>query len=253
MRSLREIWADGGTAWGGWLLGADPLTAMTTASAGFDYVGIDVQHGAPSLDSAADLVAAIGSWSAALVRVARNDAADIGRVLDAGALGVIVPMVETAEEARAAVAACRYPPTGTRSFGPARARLVHGADYVTRADDLVLCLPMIETARGLANADDILAVPGVDGVYVGPADLSLGLGLRPLLDQDDPVFAEALTTISRAAHRHGVGAGVHASAALARTRQEQGFTMITVGIDQTVLADGMRAALDMSRSTGAAG
>ncbi|MEI4271126.1 aldolase/citrate lyase family protein [Klenkia sp. LSe6-5] len=252
MIALRDTWAAGGTAWGGWLLGADPLTAMTTAFAGFDYVGLDVQHGAPSAESVPGLVTAVLPWSAPLVRVSSNDAAEIGQVLDAGALGVIVPMVETAEEARAAVAACRYPPTGGRSFGPARARLLHGADYATRADELVLCLPMIETARGLANADEILGVPGVDGVYVGPADLSLGLGLRPLLDQDAAVFTDALTTITAAARRHGVAAGVHASAALAATRQEQGFTMITVGIDQTVLAEGLRAALDRSRSAGEA-
>lgn len=243
-RPLGEVWAAGEVAVGGWLLGADPLMAMTVASLGFDYVGIDVQHGAAGPETATSLVAAVIPWSVPLVRVARNDAADIGRVLDAGALGVIVPMVESAEEARAAVAACRYPPLGTRSFGPARARIVHGSDYAARADELVACVPMIETARGLARVDDILAVPGVDAVYVGPADLSLSLGLRPLLDQDDAVFTEALATIAGAARRHGVAAGVHASAALAATRREQGFSMITVGIDQTVLSEGMRAALD---------
>lgn len=239
---LRQSWAQGRTTWGGWLLGADPLMATAVAAVGFDYVGIDVQHGAPGPENVAGLIAAVAPRSAPLVRVARNDAADIGRALDAGALGVIVPMVESAEEAAAAVSACRYPPAGTRSFGPARARLLHGADYATVADGLITCLPMIETARGLAQVDEILAVPGVDAVYVGPADLSLSLGLRPLLDQSDAVFTEALTTITRAASRHGVAAGVHASPALAATRQEQGFSMITVGIDLTVVTEGMQAA-----------
>jgi 4-hydroxy-2-oxoheptanedioate aldolase len=111
---------------------------------------------------------------------------------------------------------------------------------------------MIETVRGLAHVEEILAVPGVDAVYVGPADLSMSLGLRPLLDHDDAVFTDALTTITRAARRNGIAAGVHASAALAGTRHEQGFSMITVGIDLTVLAEGMRAALDAAHRVAAA-
>ncbi|WP_257226610.1 HpcH/HpaI aldolase family protein [Rhodococcus opacus] len=242
MRPLCEVWAAGQVALGGWLLGDGLLSAMTVASVGFDYVGVDVQHGAPGPESMTGLLTIIANRSVPLVRVARNDAADIGRALDAGALGVIVPMVETAEEATAAVSACRYPPLGTRSFGPAHARVLYGADYADRAGDLITCIPMIETVRGLANADDILAVPGVEAVYVGPADLSLSLGLPPLLDHQDRVFVDALTAITGAAARHGVAAGVHASASLADTRLEQGFTMVTVGVDQAVLSEGMRAA-----------
>lgn len=247
--SLKDTWARGETTYGAWLLTCDTLVARTAASLDFDYVGIDVQHGTASADSSADAIAAMVDRTVPLVRVAQNNPAEIGRQLDAGALGIIVPLVETADEAQAAVAACRYPPEGHRSFGPARARLAHGADYATRANDLVTCIPMIETALGLENVDEIAAVPGVDALYVGPADLSLNLGLPPLLDQDDREFAEALRTIATAARRHGVAAGVHASAALADRRREQGFAMITVAVDQTLLADAMRGALDTARTT----
>ena len=244
---LTQQWGRGDITLGGWLLSADTLVAATVGSLGFDYVGIDEQHGAATASTVPDLVAALGQQTTPVVRVRENNAAVIGRALDAGALGVIVPLVESAEQAEAAVTACRYPPRGRRSFGPARARLVHGADYGAVADDLVACIPMIETAAGLANVEQIMAVPGVDAVYVGPADLSLSLGLSPLLDHAEAAFTEALTTITAAARRHGVVAGVHASARLAHRRLEQGFTMVTVGVDQAVLAAALSEGLDVAR------
>lgn len=245
--TLQARWADGETVLGAWLLSADTLITETVASLEFDYVGVDVQHGAASLHSAPDLISSLARDTTPLVRVPQNNAADIGRMLDAGALGVIVPMVESADQARAAVAACRYPPHGARSFGPARARLIHGPDYGAHANNRVSCIPMIETAQGLAHIDEILAVPGVDAIYVGPADLSLSLGLQPLLDQQNSAFSDALTTITVAARRHGVVAGIHANAGLAAKRISQGFRMITVGVDQPVLTEGMGQALDTAR------
>ncbi|MEZ0165150.1 HpcH/HpaI aldolase/citrate lyase family protein [Kineococcus sp. LSe6-4] len=245
---LRSAWTAGRPALGAWLLTADTLVAQTVAGLGFDYVGVDAQHGAATDASTQELVAALAPRTTPLVRVRQNDAGLIGRALDAGAFGVVVPLVESAEQAAAAVAACRYPPGGLRSFGPARARALHGGDYAQRADAAVCCIPMIETAAGLARVDEVLAVPGVDGVYVGPADLSLSLGLPALLDQDDARFDDALAAVVASARRHGVPAGVHASAALAGKRLAQGFTMVTVAVDQSVLTEGMRFALDRGRA-----
>lgn len=244
---LREQWALGEVTLGGWMLSADGLVAATVGALGFDYVGVDVQHGAATQTTAPGLIAALGQRTTPLVRVSENRAAVIGAALDGGALGVIVPLVETAAEARAAVAACRYPPDGLRSFGPAHARLMWGSDYGSVANDLVACIPMIETSLGVKNVDEIMAVPGVDAVYVGPADLSLSLGLAPLLDQAEPTFTEALTTITAAARRHGVIAGVHASAALAPRRLEQGFSMITVCVDHALLGEALRSTLAVAR------
>lgn len=246
---LKQQWERGEVTFGGWMLTSDPLVAATLGSLEFDYVGIDVQHGAAADESTANLIAALGHRTAPLVRVSENSPSAIGSALDAGALGIIVPFVESAEQARAAVAACRYPPQGVRSFGPARARLAYGADYGSVANGLVACIPMIETTAGVKNAEEIMAVPGVDAVYVGPADLSLSLGLPPLLDHADPAFSAALTTVTRAARRHGVVAGVHANAAVAHQRLEQGFTMITVGVDQAVLAEGLRRGLDVAHES----
>jgi len=244
---LRSKWSDGEVTLGGWLLTVDPLVAATAGSIGFDYVGIDVQHGAATLTTTPGLVAALAARTTPLVRVAENSGTAIGAALDAGALGVIVPLVESADQARAAVAACRYPPDGARSFGPAHARVLWGADYGSWANDSVACIPMIETARGLGNVEDIMAVPGVDAVYVGPADLSLSLGLPPSLDQDDPAFDDALARITTAARRQGVVAGVHAEAALTDKRAEQGFTMITVAVDQPLLTVALARALSVGR------
>ena len=146
---------------------------------GYDYVGIDTQHSAVSEAQAAVLVRRlVAAPFGVIVRVSKNDPALIGRLLDAGADGIIVPMVSTAEEARAAVSACRYPPDGVRSFGPFRGDL--GLDLAALQQRVSLFV-MIETSQGLDNVRDICAVPGIEGVYIGPADLSIGLGLDPML------------------------------------------------------------------------
>ncbi len=244
---LRDQWSRGEVTLGGWVLTADPLVAATAGSIGFDYVGIDVQHGAATGATTPGLVAAVAARTTPLVRVSENAGAAIGMALDAGALGVIVPMVESAEQARAAVAACRYPPEGARSFGPAHARVLWDADYGSWANDVVVCIPMIETVRGLHNLDEIMAVPGVDAVYVGPADLSLSLGLPPSLDHEDAAFRDALKAVTTAARRHGVVAGVHANAGLTSKRMEQEFSMITVAVDQPLLTEALARSLSDGR------
>src|ERR1700722_1957446 len=173
--SLTAAWNNGRAAIGGWITSDSLHLIELYDRAGYDYVGIDCQH-TPVNESAAALMLqrSAGRRSAIVVRVSKNDPSLIGRLADAGADGVIVPMVSSPDEARSAVAACRYPPHGVRSFGPMRAEL--GLD-LKELEGRVSLLVMIETAEGLEQVNEIAAVPGVAGIYVGPADLSICLGV----------------------------------------------------------------------------
>lgn len=173
MRTLRQMWNDGEPTLGGWLSIPATLSAEVMARGGFDYVCIDTQHGAVDYQTTVELIRAVEhGGSRAIVRVPWNEPGIIGKMLDAGAEGVIVPMVNTVEQAEAAVRACRYAPHGgARSFGPTVAKLRHN-DYVEWARDNVAVIPMIETAEALSNLDAIVQVDGIDAVYVGPADLA---------------------------------------------------------------------------------
>jgi 4-hydroxy-2-oxoheptanedioate aldolase len=195
----------------------------------------------------AHLHAMARSTTTPIVRVPWNEPGIIGRVLDAGAMGVIIPMVNTVEEAERAVAACRYAPVGFRSFGPLGAVARHGPDYFATANDRVACIPMIETRQAVEAVDAILAVPGIDAVYVGPADLSLTYGLAPAPDQADEVFHRALATVVGACDRHGVVPGIHANAGLASARHAAGFRMITVGFDAMPAMAGLRGEVTKAR------
>ncbi|MFM8780798.1 MAG: aldolase/citrate lyase family protein, partial [Gemmatimonadota bacterium] len=166
-----------------------------------------------------------------ILRVPWNEFGIIGRMLDAGALGIVVPMVNSVEEARAATAACRYAPDGARSYGPVRASLVHGAAYYEAANREIACIPMIETRQAVERIDDILAVPGIDAVYVGPADLSITYGLPPAVDNPGTVFDEALDTIVAACRVRGITPGIHSVAGLAGKRVDGGFGMVTITSD----------------------
>lgn len=246
---LPQRWRNGATTLGAWLYLREPLLAEAAGQTGYDYVCIDMQHGLASYADAAAMLQGLGrSTAAPLVRVPWNEPGIIGRVLDAGALGVIIPMVNSAEEAARAVAACRYAPAGARSFGPLTAMIRHGFRYPEIANEQVACIPMIETLEAVERIDEILAVPGIDAVYVGPSDLSMTMGLPPLADHDDARFRQALATIVDACARHGIVAGVHASPALAKARAKQGFRMITVGYDQAPVMAALRADLASSRS-----
>ncbi len=248
MPSLRDRW-DRHPALGAWLFLREPLTAESAARMGYDYVCIDLQHGyASQVDALAMIQAAASAGSIPVVRVAWNDPTSIGHSLDAGALAVIIPMVNNAEQAARAVAACRYAPEGIRSFGALAALDRYSGDYVQQANAAVCCIPMIETAEAVDNLDEILAVPGIDGIYVGPVDLSLTLGLPPLTDHDDERFTSAIDRILAACARHGVAAGIHADAVLAEKWADKGFRMITVGYDRTPMLAGLKADLAFARS-----
>lgn len=248
LHRLRQLWASGGTAFGAWVMLREPLVAEVASRAGYDWVCIDLQHGVVGFDDLAGMLQAVSLGGAApLVRVPWNEDWMIGRALDAGAVGVIVPMVNSPEEAAAAVAACRYAPRGRRSVGPLAAAVRFGDDYARGPADDVLCIVMIETASAVERADEILSVPGVDAVYVGPADLSLTLGLAPDKDQVDPRFHDALAAVVDACRRHGVVPGVHASSSLAGARHRTGFRFMATGFDLGPVEAALVADLDASR------
>ncbi len=208
---VRERWGREQTALCAWLMLGDHTSAGVVAAAGFDAVAIDLQHGAATLGRLGEIVAAIEPTGAVpFVRVAWNDPAELMRVLDLGARGVICPMIGSPQEAETFVAACRYPPAGMRSYGPVRAAFGTGTDQTTRANETIVTFAMIETADGLEEVDSIAATPGLDGVFVGPGDLSLALGLSSFADLTDPRMLEALDTVLGAAERHGIVAGVFA-------------------------------------------
>jgi len=236
--SLREKLEGGGPAIGLWASIPSALTAEAVALAGPDYVVADQQHGALEPATLMGMLQAIaGAGSVPLVRVAANDPFAIGQALDLGAAGVIVPLVSSGEEAARAVAACRYQPEGIRSFGALRAG----------AGERPLCLVMIETRDGLERVEEIASTPGLDGIYVGPSDLALSLGLQPTLRLEHPPVLEALDTVRAACERAGVIAGVHCLAAKDVPEQAKRFAMVTAGGDLLHLQGALVAALATAR------
>jgi 4-hydroxy-2-oxoheptanedioate aldolase len=250
---LRAVWAAGDAAHGAWISLREPFLAEVASKAGWDYVCIDLQHGIVGFEHLHEMLAAVALGTAApIVRVPWNEPWMIGRALDAGAAGVIVPLVNDADEAARAVAACRYAPAGARSYGPTGANLRNGPASTAAANDSVLCIVMVETAQAVARIEEILAVPGIDGVYIGPSDLSLTLGLPPGLDQTDERFTGALATVVDACVRRGVVPGIHADAAIAPRRREQGFRLVTAGFDLAPAVSALRNDLGRARGDQAA-
>jgi 4-hydroxy-2-oxoheptanedioate aldolase len=191
-----------------------------------------MQHGTADYSQTLTMLMAMEGGSAVpIVRVPWNEPGIIGRVLDAGAMGVIVPMVNSVSEAEAAVAACNYPPLGSRSNGPIIAADALGPDYGAEANDHIVCIPMIETVEALAVVHEIARVPGIDAFYVGPSDMSRSLGIPPSLEQMDQLFLDASKRIIDVAKAHGIAPGVHSTPAMSADRLRFGFQMVTVTSD----------------------
>jgi 4-hydroxy-2-oxoheptanedioate aldolase len=249
--AIRRLWSDGGAAINGWLAIPTSFSAETMAHQGWDSLTIDMQHGVVDYQAALAMLTAISTTETVpLVRVPWLDPGIIMKMLDAGAYGVICPMINSAEEARRLVAACRYPPDGQRSFGPIRALLYAGADYATHANDTVLSLAMIETRDGLDNLEEIAAVEGLDGFYVGPSDLSLALGCTPKLDQDEAPVIEAIDRIVRVAKENGKIAGIHnMTPEYALKMIDKGYSFVTIGSDARLMVTGTQDVLGKMRGT----
>lgn len=225
------------------------LAAEQLAHAGFDWLVIDQEHGAIDATLTQSLLQAVSTTETVpLIRVPWNSGDRLKQALDAGAYGVIVPMVNDRAQAEAAVAAVRYPPLGTRSIGGSRTRLYGGPDYVQRANDEILLIVQIESAKAVDNAREILSVPGVDAYFIGPGDLCASLGLPNSWEPDFPEFWAACDAVQRVAADLGVPSGIHSSAARAAAMIERGYRFVAVGFDISFLASAATAALQAARA-----
>jgi len=253
--TLRTLWAQGQAALNGWVTIPHPWVAEVMAHQGWDSVTIDAQHGLMHYDVALGMLQAISTTPAIpLVRAPWNEPGILMKLLDAGAYGIICPMINTRAEAEAFVGACRYPPLGYRSYGPLRAALYAGPDYVERANDAILTLAMIETAEAVRNAADICATPGLDGIYIGPSDLSISLGGRPGTPVSEPFLAEPIAVVLAAAQRRGIVAGIHTgSIAEAQRMVELGFRFVTVQSDLRYLTGAAQAVVTAMKQRHAGG
>lgn len=247
--TIRDLKAAGKPIVNAWLSIGSSYAAKSVAHQGFDAVTVDGQHGMMGFDVALTMLQAISTTDAVpLVRPSRNDGAEIMRFLDAGAYGVICPMISTADDAAALVSACRYPPTGSRSFGPARGLLYGGGDYLAHANAEIVVLAMIETAAGLDNLEAIVATPGLDGIYVGPNDLALAMGFSPLAESQEPDVVAAIEKIRAMVVNAGKIAGIFCSGgAGAAQRVAEGFDLVTPGNDAALLRGVMAAAAATAR------
>jgi len=240
--TVKQAWKQGKGTVGAWLSVPSAYSAEVMAHQGFDWLCVDMQHGVNDYKDAVAMMTAISTTETIpFVRVPWNDPSVIMKVLDAGAYGVVVPLINTRADAEAAVAACRYPPQGIRSNGANRAMLYAGADYVQYANEEIACIPMIETKQAIENLDDILSVPGVDAIYIGPSDLSFALGLPPRMDNEDPLHVATVDRILQACKRHGVAAGSHTGGPrFSRRFLDMGFQMVTLTSDSQSMVRGVR-------------
>ena len=245
-----KTWREGGQTVGGWLSVGNAYTAEVMANIGFDWLCIDLQHGMMSYDDLTYMLPAIStSDTIPFVRVPWNEPYEIMKALDAGAYGVIVPMVNNREEAATAVAACRYPPDGNRSFGPIRAAMYGGRGYAREANGEVACIAMVETAEGIEKLDEIASTPGLDAIYIGPSDLGYALGLGPAAFTD-PKHVETVQRIQDACRTHGIAAGIHGgSLPFAQRWLQQGFNLVTLGSDSGFMGGAAREQLAQAQET----
>lgn len=245
MRNLAlQKWRMGEASVGIWSNLPDIHMAETFGRLDVDWICFDLQHGLMDYSDLLRLLPAIcGLPVTPLVRVASNQPDQIGKALDAGAQGVIVPMVNSAADAQKAVAACRYPPLGTRSCGPMRDAMIEGIDYLATANEQVACVVMIETEEGLSNVEAIAAVEGVDGLFVGPMDLCYGLGLPPG-HFTDARFTDAIASILAACKTHERAAGMFGyTPQMAAQSLQGGFQFASVGTDISFIRAGVTQAL----------
>jgi 4-hydroxy-2-oxoheptanedioate aldolase len=244
---VKQLWREGKPVRATWCTSGDSLVAEVLGHAGFDAVLLDMQHGfGIDPDKAGRAFQAISATPAIpLARVPWNDPVHIQYALDSGCYGVIVPLVNTPEEAAKAAGATRYPPVGLRSNGPNRVTLYAGGDYVENANDEIICLVMIETLEAIANIEAIAATPGIDGFFIGPGDLAMSMGLPAGIGSKSDEWEANVQLVLQVAKAHGLVAGIAPfGAADARRRTDQGFQFCPMGSDWGYLAQGAKDALE---------
>ena len=248
---VRTIWEQGQSVVNGWLAIPNSFSAEVIANAPFDSVTVDMQHGMVDFQAGVSMLQAISTCDVTpLARVPWNDPAPIMKMLDAGAYGIICPMVNTREECERFVGACRYAPAGYRSYGPSRAILYGGADYASEANNTVITFAMIETATAMDNLDSIMSVEGLDAIYVGPSDLAISLGNPPSPEPAADNVIVAIEEILKVAHKHGVKAGIHCpSGSSVRDKFKKGFDFATILTDFRLMAAAAESEIKEARST----
>src|SRR5690348_12579585 len=236
----------------GWLAIPSGFSAEVMAQCGWDAVTVDMQHGVQDYQSMVQCFQAMDKYPITpMVRIPWNEPGIIGKVLDGGAWGVICPMVNTVAEAKALVAACLYPPKGKRSNGPIRAAAYgEASSYQDVANDEILVMPMIETQEALDNLDAILDVPGISGIYVGPSDLGFSLGMKPMLDREEPEIFPIYQKLIDATRKRGLFAGIHNSTGAYAARMiAMGFRFVTIFNDSGLMARAARSEVAITRKT----
>ena len=247
---LKQIWKDGGAAVNGWLNISSSWSAEVMAHAGWDSIVVDFQHGYHTVGDAIQMYQAMSATDVVpMARVPWNDPIYIQRLLDAGAMGIICPMINTRKECETFVSSMRYFPIGIRSAGPTRPRLTMGSDYVQWANDEVVAMAMIETATAIDNLDGILSVKGLDAIYVGPGDLGITLGVKGA-DTEDPKQLAIYDQILAGCKKYGVYAGLHTGSAEYASRMiDLGFQFVTVSTDSGLLLKAAQAAVQGVKGT----
>ncbi len=245
---LKEIFKSGKSAVNGWLQIPNSFTAELMANQNWDSLTLDMQHGVIDYPNAVGMLQAISSTQVVpMARVNWNEPGQIMKILDAGAYGIICPMVSNKKEAENFVKACMYPPNGYRSYGPIRGLVYGGTDYPDEANNEILKFAMIETKESLENLDEIMRTPGLDGIYIGPADLSLAVGKKPSFDkpEGDPVY-DVIMRILEHAKKNKIIAGIqNGQPEYAEKMIKKGFQLVTIGSDQRYMTAASKSALSV--------
>lgn len=232
---IKEAWNNGQTIINGWSSIANTFNAEIMAASGFDSITIDMQHGLVGYQKAVEMLQAISGYNITpMVRVPWNDPSMVMRCLDAGAYGIICPMVNTKEECEKFVTSCRYPPKGNRSFGPIRARMYGGDDYFHHANETLLNFAMIETSEAVDNLDKILSVDELDAVYIGPSDLAVTMGYTPGAYQKE--VEDCLIYIVETCKSKNIKTGIHCpDGKTVKERFDMGYDLGTISADAALL------------------
>ena len=249
---LKEIFKSGKSAVNGWLQIPNSFTAELMANQNWDSLTLDMQHGVIDYPNAVGMLQAISTTNVVpMARVNWNEPGQIMKILDAGCYGIICPMVSNKEEAERFVQACMYPPRGYRSFGPVRGLIYGGSDYAKHANDEMLKIAMIETKESLEKLDEIMSTPGIDGIYIGPADLSLAIGEEPGFDkaENSKAYSEILRILENT-KKNNIFAGIHnGTPEYAQKMIDKGFNFVTIGADQRALSAGAKAVVEKMKGS----
>ena len=247
---IKQMMSEGKSVVNGWLQIPSTVSAEVMAHQGWDSLTIDMQHGLVDYQMALNMLQVIsGSGKTPMVRVPWNEPGIIMKALDAGALGIICPMINTPDDAINFVGATRYAPVGHRSSGPTRALMVHGPSYHDEANEKIISFAMIETVEALENVEKIAATDGLTGIYIGPSDLSISMGFKPGLDRVEPEMIDAIKKIENACKNNNIKVGIHClSPSYLKDKLSNGYDLGTLASDVRIYAEGISNKMKEARS-----